>query len=77
MEHSARENEIDDIALWLKLKAKLGCRESEWNRALSVPVGNVSSETDDELVRGLPVKQLKHALRLFNVDSTKVGSHLF
>ncbi|EER07066.1 Acyl-protein thioesterase, putative [Perkinsus marinus ATCC 50983] len=58
MEHSARENEIDDIALWLKLKAKLGCRE----------------KTDDELVRGLPVKQLKHALRLFNVDSTKVAN---
>ncbi|KAF4665416.1 acyl-protein thioesterase [Perkinsus chesapeaki] len=58
MEHSARENEIDDIALWMKLKAKLGCR----------------GKSDEELVSSLPVKQLKHALRLFNVNSTEVAN---
>ncbi|KAF4683061.1 acyl-protein thioesterase, partial [Perkinsus olseni] len=51
MEHSARETEIDDIALWLKLKAKLGMQRD-----------------------GLSVKQLKHALRLFNVDPTKIAN---
>ncbi|KAF4661593.1 acyl-protein thioesterase [Perkinsus olseni] len=60
MEHSARETEIDDIALWLKLKAKLGCR----------------LKTDAEVVSGLSVKQLKHALRLLSVDPTKIANYV-